>query len=62
MSKEGKVLEGEVEDITGARSTLSSLVLAPFAAGYSVPLYSQCFHLGPEMSARITQSLVQSWH
>lgn len=42
MSKEGKVLEGEVEDITGARSTLSSLVLAPFAAGYSVPLYSQC--------------------
>ena len=41
----GKVLEGEVEDVTGARSTLSSLVLAPFAAGYSVPLYSQCVSL-----------------
>ena len=47
----GEVLRGEVEDVTGARSTLSPLGLSPFTAGYSVLRCHQCFCLGPDMSA-----------
>ena len=56
----GEVLRGEGEGVTGARSTLSPLGLSPFTAGYSVLPCHQCFRLGPDMSARVTQSLAQS--